>query len=242
MDKDNFKWTTSANISFPNNELLEYPDLENSSYAQVYELGKSLSLERSFYFTGVNPQTGIYTFEDVDGDGAISYPNDLQSLIELDPDFYGGIGNTFSYKGFQLDVFFQFVKQLGHDPLYLSGAAPGRIGNQPIEVLNRWQQVGDLTAIQQFTQSTISDAYTTYTDSYFYGDNRFSDASFVRLKTVSLTYQMPKGIFGDFNPEIYLQGQNLLTITGYKGLDPEYSRSLRLPPLRMVTAGFRLTF
>ncbi|GGK18963.1 SusC/RagA family TonB-linked outer membrane protein [Yeosuana aromativorans] len=242
IDTDNFKWTISANISFPNNELLEYPDLENSSYAQIYEVGKSLGLERSFHFMDVNPQTGVYMFGDVDSDGAIGYPNDLQSLISLDPDFYGGIGNTFSYKGFQLVMFLQFVKQLGYDPLFSSGTAPGRTGNQPIEVLNRWQQVGDNTSIQQFTQSTASDAYTEYANSYYYGDNRFTDASFVRLKTVSLTYQVPKGILGNLSPEIYVQGQNLLTITSYKGLDPEYSGSLSLPPLRMVTAGLRLTF
>lgn len=242
VSTDSFRWMTNANLTFSKNELLEYPELESSSYAQQYEVGKSLSLIRSFHALGVNPQTGVYEFEDVNGDGVINYPNDLQSLVELDPEFYGGIGNALSYKGLKLDVFVQFVKQKGYHPLYLLGSAPGRMGNQLIQVLDRWQHPGDVATVQQFTQRTASEAYTAFNNSLFYGDNRFTDASFVRLKTVSLTYQIPKGILGNLTSEVYLQGQNLLTITAYDGLDPETNSSLRLPPLRMITVGIRLTF
>ncbi len=242
VDTGGFRWKTTANLSIPKNELLEFPDLESSSFAQIYEEGKSLSLIRAYHATGVNPQTGVYEFEDTNGDGMLNFPNDLQSLVELDPEFYGGVGNTLSYKGLQLDVFVQFVKQQGYNPLYLSGSAPGRLSNQLLQVLNRWQQPGDVTSIQQFTQSTASNASTAFNNSLFNGDNRFSDASFVRLKTVSCSYQIPEGALGSFDAEIYLQGQNLLTFTGYDGLDPETNRSLRLPPLRMITMGMRLTF
>ncbi len=242
INSDGFHWKTTANLTIPKNTLLEYPDLENSSYAQVYEEGKSLSLIRTYHALGVHSETGTYEFEDIDGNGAISYPNDLQSLVELDPKFYGGLGNTLSYKGLTLDVFFQFVKQKGYDPLYQSGAAPGRMSNQLSQVLNRWQNPGDITSVQRFTQSTSSNAYMAFNNSLYYGDNRFTDASFIRLKTVSINYKLPKGILGAFSPEVYMQGQNLLTLTKYKGLDPETNGSLRLPPLRMMTLGARITF
>lgn len=242
VNNKDFRWTTTANLSIPKNELLAYPNIENSSFAQTYTIGKSLSLVRVYHTLGVNPQTGIYEFEDLDGNGIINLPNDLQSLVELDPKFYGGIGNSFSYKGIQLDVFLQFVKQKGYNPIYLSGAAPGRLSNQQVGVLHRWQQPGNQTHIQQFTQSTNSAASTAFNNSLFNGDHRFSDASFIRLKTVSLSYRIPQGILANVGSEIYLQGQNLLTFTGYDGLDPETNGSLRLPPLRMISMGMRLTF
>ncbi|UNY97893.1 SusC/RagA family TonB-linked outer membrane protein [Zhouia spongiae] len=242
IDNDSFRWTTAANISFTKNTLLKYPNLENSAYAQVYEIGKSLSLMRKYHALGVNPQTGIYEFEDIDGDGMIKHPNDLQSLVELDPEFYGGIENTFSYKNLQFNILFQFVKQTGYNPLFLSGTAPGAMSNKPIEVLERWQQPGDITHIPQFTQSTSTEAYTAFRNSRSYGDNRFIDASFVRLKTISLSYLLSNGLLKNSKTSLYIQGQNLLTITGYKGFDPEYTTSLKLPPLKMFTMGVQIIF
>jgi hypothetical protein len=71
---------------------------------------------------------------------------DLQVLGKRDPDFYGGLGNDFQYKGFSCTVFFEFRHQTGLNYLLDMGTsrAPGRNFNQPVIVLERWQQPGDI--------------------------------------------------------------------------------------------------
>ncbi len=87
--------------------------------------------------------------------------------------------------------------------------------NQPVSVLARWQKPGDVKPIQQFT---------TYEDSYVTSSNyEYADASYIRLKNISLSYKLPAkwGIKYLLNSTIYFQGQNIFTITRYNGLDPE---------------------
>lgn len=240
---EGFNWTTSFNLTVPRNKLLEFPGLATSSYANIYEIGKPLGLVKALHYTGVDPQTGVYQFEDKSKDGSVTRPTDLQSLKTIAQDFYGGLNNTFKYKGLQLDVFFQFVKQTGRN--YMSTMSPpGSLGNQPVYVLDRWQKPGDNKPVQQFTQNAGSAAYLAYENGVDYGDFTVGDASFIRLKNVSLSWQVPakwtaKGGFSACR--VYLQGQNLVTITDYKGWDPE-TQTNSLPPLRMLTAGIQLTF
>ncbi|RNL68629.1 SusC/RagA family TonB-linked outer membrane protein [Sinomicrobium pectinilyticum] len=238
---EDFSWDTSVNITIPRNKLLEYPGLENSGYTNTYAIGKSLNIRKTFRYTGIEPQTGIYRFEDVNGDGRVSYPDDLQAIKAIEQDFFGGMHNSLSYKGLQLDVFFQFVRQTGNTSLFATRSVPGTSVNQPVEVMERWQQPGDVSNVQPFTQSASSAQTIAFNQSLFYGDNTIGDASFIRLKTVSLSYTVPARYLSGMKARVYVQGQNLLTITGYSGLDPEYSTSMRLPPLQMLTAGVQLT-
>ena len=64
-----FKWTISANITLPKNKLISFPDLSSSSYASQYIEGKSLNSIRKLKYLGVDPNTGLYNFEDIDKDG-----------------------------------------------------------------------------------------------------------------------------------------------------------------------------
>ncbi len=107
------------------------------------------------------------------------------------PDLYGGIQNSLSYKGVQLDVLFQFVKQKGPNALFFNsiGPFPGGInlftgaGNQPISVLSRWQKPGDITPIERYSTNMV-------TGNAVVSDAAYSDASFIRLKNLSISYQM----------------------------------------------------
>jgi hypothetical protein len=70
------------------------------------------------------------------------------------------------------------------------------------------------------------------------------DASFIRLKNVSLAYNAPSTWIKQLKMQtlqVYLRGQNLLTITHYRGMDPE-TQGISLPPLKMLIAGIRTTF
>ena len=241
LENNNFKWTTSVNFTAPRNELIAYPDIENSPFATRFRVGSSLFV-RGTFDASVDPQTGIYTYRDVNEDGfAPSFTDDLLFDQEVGPEFFGGFQNTFRYKGFELDIFFQFVKQTANSYIF-NFRPPGWLGNQPTAVLDRWQNPGDITDVQMFTQG--------FTDAVFawfnVGDSGLNivDASFVRLKNISLSWNLPEELNGKLKLErskIYLQGQNLLTFTDYVGLDPE-SFGTSVPPLRMVAAGIQVTF
>lgn len=77
---------------------------------------------------------------------------------------------------------------------------------------------------------------------YTQSDGAVDDASYVRLKSVSLSYRIPAPRLKSFSGRIYLQGQNLLTLTDYNGADPENQSVSYLPPLRQLTLGVQLTF
>jgi len=238
-----FSWSSAFNISSYRNKLIAYPGLASSPYKFAFIVGQPLFIIEGFHYTGVNPQTGLYTVQDVDNNGVIGNP-DRQALKPIEQDYYGGLSNSFNYKGWHLDVFFQFVKQTGRSYLR-SFAAPGTFsttsGNQPIYVLNRWQSPGDITNTQRFT--TGGTATTAYSNGSSY-DLSIVDASFVRLKNVSLSYTVPQAWQHTLrlqNARIYLNAQNLLTFTGYQGLDPE-TQGLSLPPLRMVSLGVQASF
>lgn len=238
-----FNWTSNINISFAQNELLEFPGLETSTYATQYVIGYPLNIQRSLQYLGVDPQTGIYQFSSTNITSDRNYINDLT------PKFYGGVQNTLIYKGFQLDFFFQFAKQKGANFLaVVTGTAPGNMVNQPVYMIDRWQNVNDQAKVQKFTTLGTSGAagqanqlYTTYSDA------RFSDASFIRLKNVNISYSLPKEVLSKIkvsNLRLFLQGQNLFTITNYLGNDPESGSVSNnyLPPLRVLTAGLQLTY
>ena len=240
IDTAHFKWSTSINLTLPKNKLVAFPNLEGSTYANQLVIGAPINIRKVYQLNGVNPETGIYEFEDFDGDGVISSPNDRQAVADLNPKYFGGVSNNITYKNLSLDILFQFTKQLGANFWSSGGVLPGGMANQPIEVLDRWQTAGDQSATQGFSSGLDPEAlqaFRTYTQS----DAAITDASYLRLKTVSLSYQIPQ-LSKNFGCELFLRGQNLWTITNYIGLDPETRNNQTVPPLRVISVGTNLTF
>ena len=237
--------TSSMNITMPTNRLLKFPDLDKfPTYANRYELGESVYILKGFQYRGVDQESGVYMFEDVNEDGAISSPADIIGLKSVTQRSYGGLGNTLAYGNFQLDFFFQFVSQTGYNTLRSFGA-PGGLSNQPTDVMDRWRQPGDQSNVQRFTYfdpgATVQTGYSRVIQS----DHAIGDASFIRLKNVSFSWTFPSEWMNKVKvstARIYLQGQNVFTVTRYKGLDPENQNSQSLPPLRVTTLGIQVTF
>ena len=230
-------WVSSFNISLPKNTLLDYPDIESSVFANRYEIGSSLFIQRKLHFLGVNTETGLLEFEDVNGDDAVTIPDDYKSVYELTQQYYGGFQNHVTYKNWELDIFFQFVKQEGIR--YTHFSPPGFMKNQPLYVMNRWQSESDITNVQRFTQS--GEARAVYQNAQNNSDYIYGDTSFIRLKNIALSYDIPIKESPFKKARVYLQGQNLLTITNYKGLDTETS-VVGLPPLQRFVLGLQFTF
>jgi TonB-linked SusC/RagA family outer membrane protein len=232
-------WTTSFNMTIPSNKLLAFPNLVNSSYAYIYVVGKSIFSQQRYQFTGVNPQTGVYSFATKNSNGLPSGPQDLVTTKPVTQKFYGGIQNSISYKGFQFNFLVQFVNQIEYNYQAYIGSPGQNDLNVPTAVLNRWQKAGQLTNIQRF--GTNSATTTNY--SYLQQSTAIlTDGSFVRLKNLALSYQLPSKWLNTVhlqNARMYVQCQNLLTLTKYLGLDPE-TGGLNLPPLRMITGGVQI--
>lgn len=242
----NFSWSSAINLTLPKNKLISYPGLESTSYKNVYVVGNPLSVLNLYKYLGVNQATGLYSFEDLNSDGSYKPADDYQVLGNLNPKFYGGLSNKLEYKNFQLDILLEFKRQLGRN--YLSetyNLRPGSIGNQPEIVLERWQQYGDKTRIQKFTAG-FNNEIKVITNTVLNSSNGiYSDASFIRLKNVSLSYKIPGVLvkkLGLQTGRIFLNGQNILTLTKFKGLDPETQNFFVLPPLKTIALGAQLTF
>lgn len=246
-----YKLTAAFNFTTYSNKLESFPNLSSSPYATKYEIGKPVTIIRGFVSDGVDPTTGVYKMRDLNADGTISYDGkDFASLLTLDPKYYGGLNLNFTFKGLELAVFLDCRKQMGRNYLYGlyndAGSAPGMMVNQLYLALNRWQKAGDQTEVQKATQDFSTPASSLATDYIYNSSAIYSDASFIKLRTLSIGYNLPKKWLSKCkisNLKFYLQGQNLFTITSLKGgIDPEmpdYSSSI--PQLRTLTAGLNLS-
>ncbi|WP_417873617.1 SusC/RagA family TonB-linked outer membrane protein [Xanthomarina gelatinilytica] len=239
IKNDNIHWNTTLNFSRPRNELISFPNLEGSTYANQFVVGEPLDIVLQYNYLGVDPQTGLYTFQDYNNNGEISSPDDKKKVTRLGVDYFGGLGNSLRYKNFTVDVLFQFVKQTGYNYLYTSALA-GDMVNQPIEVLDHWQGPGNTPNTQQYSAGFNSEAYRAY--GRLLGSNAtVSDASYVRLKNIALSFKLPLKSELGLACRVFAQGQNLLTITDFEGMDPETSAQ-QLPSLRQISAGVEIQF
>ncbi|MEH6307879.1 TonB-dependent receptor [Olivibacter sp. CPCC 100613] len=163
-----------------------------------------------------NKSPGGQKYKDIDGDGQITQAGD-RVVIANQPGFTAGLTNNFSYKGFDLSVFFQ--SSVG-GKIYNANRANLELGtgyvNASKELLNRWTPTNidtDVKAAFQDPAITISDRF-------------IESATYLRLKNLSFGYTLPKRFFGRSGFDslrIYLSAQNLWTWTDYTGFDPEVS-------------------
>jgi hypothetical protein len=190
----------------------------------------------------VAPGDAIY--EDVNHDGVINQ-YDIVYLGNSNPRLTGGAGLNVSYKQFKLSAI--FYGRYGQDVVNatrLNNESMRGIDNQSTAVLRRWRNEGDQTDIPR---ALYGEGYNTL------GSDRFvEDASYLRLKSLSFTYRLPKKAiqrWGFNNIDVYVTGYNLFTWTKYTGQDPEvktentYARDTATTPASIqLVAGFNLSF
>lgn len=240
IQKKTFDWRTSLNLTIARNKLLSFPDIRSSSYAGEYVVGQPLGIITAYKVKGI--VDGLVEIEDVNHDGLISTgiaENGLGDFIiagQTAPTLFGGITNILQYRGVQLDLFVQFAVKDGYNNRYGSSRPPGSMYNQDANILKE-----GLRPTAEFGTAAY-DSYILYTSS----ERVISDASFVRLKNVSLSYDLPQKWtkrLGMDALRFYVRGQNLVTLTSYQGLDPEIANSFNyiVPPLKLYTAGIQFS-
>ncbi|MFA6275786.1 MAG: SusC/RagA family TonB-linked outer membrane protein [Pedobacter sp.] len=239
----NFSWKSSFNLTVQRNKLLEFSALENSNYASTYIIGKPVNISLGYTYLGIDRQTGIYQFDDKNKDGILN-TLDYSYQGTTDPKFFGGLTNTVQFKNMELSFLVEFREQVGRHAIFGYSSFPGSFTNQPVAALDRWQKPGDESTYQKYTQAygtPAADAASRMQNS----GAALTDASFIRLKNLSLSYIFPERLLGKMKIEsckLFLQSQNLFTITNYVGADPENQNLQVLPPLRVITAGININF
>jgi TonB-linked SusC/RagA family outer membrane protein len=262
VDLKGFKWTSFLNLTINRNKLLSFRNLEASSYTNTYAVGHSIEVPLVYHFTGIDKSTGLPTLEDVNGDGSLTSAGDYLPAKAGHP-FYGGLSNSLTYKSLQLDFTFQFNHRMGWvNNSVRSTSEPFGYAytNQSEAIVSRWRQVNDDAT---YAKATVSPSYTTLYSRYLYSsDANWGDASYIKLKTVSLNYHLPKNWLSKIGltaGTVYLQGQNLFTWAKQKyNFDTEtaYTATASItsssgnvddsntftPPLRTIVAGLNITF
>ncbi|MDX1495662.1 MAG: hypothetical protein R3253_16455, partial [Longimicrobiales bacterium] len=171
---------------------------------------------------------GELRIEDVNGDGRID-PEDRTIVGRAEPDFYGGLNNSFAYGPFSLDAFLNF--SVGNDVVNASNAflmnSTGQL-NERVEVLDRWTPENTDTDIPRANANRRTLLYSTLVE----------DGSFLRLQSLTLGYQLPQSVLGGARSgRVYVTGQNLFTLTGYSGFDPEVNSLNGSPSARGLDVG-----
>jgi hypothetical protein len=238
INSGNFKWTTDFNISFNNNKIEKLAsDIVQGASGRNISILRQGNPVNSFYLYKqlyVDPQTGNAVYDDVNKDGKITSA-DRQIVGNALPKFTGGFTNNFTYKNFDLSAFFYF--QQGNkimnmnDFFMIHGGTQANIGFVPRQ-LERWTTVGQVTDIPRLTTYS-GDPDVNGGSANNYGGNVASlssryleDASFIRLKNLALGFTLPTSLSQKLSiarARVYVQATNLVTITHYKGLDPEIS-------------------
>lgn len=240
IQKQHFSWTTMFNLTLPKNVLAGFENFETSSYANMYEIGYDITRIYGPQVLGIDPETGLVQFADANGEIA-TFPYFFNTLGKQTPDFYGGIGNSFRYKDFQLDIFGQFSRQQLMGGLQYTPGVSTYNGYSLI--LNRWQNVGDITTIPKSSTN----------DNFFYSlsSANLFDVSYFRIKNLSLSYRFPEAISRKMKTDtfrLYAEAQNLFTFWDKNSaiLDPEsgaLSATIRnIPPIRSLVFGLQVTF
>ncbi|WP_154855558.1 SusC/RagA family TonB-linked outer membrane protein [Cyclobacterium xiamenense] len=225
-DQD-FSWNTSLNFARNINRVRELSEGQNSippsssRFLNGIFIGESIGVFYGPRYAGVDPANGdalYYTDEDL-SETTNDYNEAARMVVgDPNPDFIAGITNNISYKNLQLSFLFQGV--FGND-IYEGGAgfyaANGDwFDNSTAAQFDRWQNPGDITDIPQ---ARLGECNGCNASSRF-----ISDGSYVRLKTLSLGYNLPSTVLERMkisSARIYLMAQNLLTFTNYMGWDPE---------------------
>ena len=232
-----FTWSTNFNFSKNKNEVTNLGgqtiiDQGSARYMNVVKVGEPIGVFYGAQYAGVDPTNGdaLWYVNTKDATGKVTDHttttnnfNDANFVVlgSPTPNLIGAITNTFAFKGFELSFTFQGVT--GNKIHLIGDQWMGANGvwfdNQLESQLASWKKPGDKTDIPQ---------------ARFYYDNGdqsrnsryLSDGSYVKLRSLMISYELPKKLISRAKLDrmrVYIQGQNLLTFTKYKGWDPEVS-------------------
>ena len=240
-----FKWVTNFNVGYNTNEITGLgglPFIPGQGFGLgAIGVGFPVGARFTVPFVGIaandftttitNPETntqneiiirgGDEIFLNQFGEQTNIYdPNDQVFIGNPNPVWTGGLTNSFSYKNFDVSVLFTFATghDLSNDEQRFQFNGFGYGWNMWSSALNRWQNPGDVTNMQRLTWAPPRNNTSSRV---------FYDASYARLKDITIGYNLPKKLMRKWrlgSMRIFAKGTNLVTFTSYPGWDPEYNR------------------
>ena len=226
IDRDNFFWSTDFNISTNRNRLemltlqkVYYYALANEAQNERVirmEEGQPLSSFWGYKANGVDPETGMMIYEDLNNDGQIN-ASDKQYIGNANPDFTFGLTNNLSWKG--LNLSFLITGSVGNEIYNASKIdmiGMHNYGNQTTDVLRRWRIPGQVTDIPK-----SGELYNIKASSRW-----IEDGSYLKVKNITLSYDIKHPALRKANIsriQPYITLDNMITLTKYTGYDPEMS-------------------
>lgn len=266
----NFSWTSSFNISFLKNRIknLAVDGQLISSYndgapTHILKIGQSIGTFIGVKFAGVDRQTGDAMYYNNTGAkiraDQVNFSRDETIIGKARPDYFGGLGNSLSFKNWELNISMPFsvgnkvfntIRSTTEALGWSSASNPGAASTSYVWANTtqnaydrRWRKPGDITDIPR--ASFLQQAW------YPNGSQYLENASFIKIKTINLgyTFHFTKVIT---SMKLYAQVQNLYTFSKYTGFDPEVSSTgggneqtagidyAAYPPARTFTFGINL--
>ncbi|WP_428667341.1 SusC/RagA family TonB-linked outer membrane protein [Runella sp.] len=243
IDRGGFRWSSDFNITFNQNKILTLDGRQQFTTGTdavifatsinpiLLKVGSPLGNYYGRVMDGIfqnqaeidasaqkTAKPGDIRYKDLNGDGVIN-DNDRDIIGNSNPKYFGGFNNTFTYKGFDFNIFVQgnYGNQIlnygSFDLLNLTGG-----NNQSARVLDRWTPTNPSTTIPRANSAGGSRILSSF---------QVEDGSYLRFKNISLGYNLPKGVLSRLalsSAKIYVTAQNWITITKYTGYDPEVNR------------------
>ena len=232
----------NANYTYNKNAILNLTDKDTIVSGIVARIiGKPIQSLFLVPYAGVNPTNGNALYRKLDGTTTETYLDiDRQIVGNSDPTYFGGFGTDIVYKGIAFNAQFSYFggqKTYNNERNNLENPEY-YFDNVNSTLLSEWQKPGDITNIPR-----PGNAYVANTTRFV------EDNSFIRLRSVSLSYSMPSSIVQQAKMRsimFYVSGTNLLTFTKFVGRDPEFAgvalNGGQYPALRTVQVGVRLGF
>ena len=212
--EDGFSWTTTLNFTRNRNKVTSLFNAEsftsgiNGRETSIVTVGQPIGAFYMYEFRGVDPETG----------NAIL--SDSQMVVGTpQADFFGGLTNEFTLKGFSLRTFLQFSKggEIFNMMRIFTDDGGCTYDNLTTSVLARWQKPGDITDVPRMSFDCTSGADAI--------SSRFlEDASYLRIGEITLSYNLPAGLLSRLNmsdAQLFISGRNLHTFTDYTGYNPD---------------------
>ncbi len=241
-----FYWQVNANISYNYNKIKSLyngvdsyePSGTNTKMVVGHPVGEYF-MNR---FAGVNPANGDALWYTKDGEITNELRDEDKVLLgkTSTAPWVGGFGTMLAWKGLSLSAQFSWVADrwvINNDRYFDESNGRFMSYNQSRRLLDRWKEPGDITDIPRHGEYTEFDS------------KLLEDASFLRLKNLTLGYSLPKELLGRTRVlsgvRVFAQAQNLLTFTKFTGLDPEGVGSIyaaEYPMSRQFTFGIDITF
>ena len=230
-----FRWTTNFNIAYNKNKVLRIDgdqdtlSFNDGRYMNALIVGQSIGVHYGQKYAGVDPANGDALYFKQDGKTTTNDYNEAGQFVVGDPNplYFGGMNNTFTYKGIELSVLLQGV--FDYDIVNGAGgfmsARADWFDNQTRDQLGRWRKPGDITNIPEARINRFGDFASPSVSTQY-----MEDGSYIRFKNVTLAYNLPQNWLRKArlsSARLYITGINLATFTDYTGWDPEVNTDYR---------------